>query len=249
MKIKIISFVVLTFLYFLIPVEVIFASDEPENDSTASLQYNFNADLVSRYVWRGLPQSLSPNIQPYAWIEYKTLSFGAWASYGISQPYAEVDLYLSYKAGLFTFTVNDYFNEDEEDMSISDYFQFDKKDSLDTPHILEGAISFNGSENFPLSVTVATFFYGSDKDTVGDNYYSTYLELAYNFDIGDNELAIFAGGTIAEGYYADKAAIINLGLNASREIPFSEKYSMPVNMSLVINPNAKNIFFVFGLTF
>jgi hypothetical protein len=249
MKTKIMSLVLTALVYFSIPPQVVSGVDQSEDDSTSGLQYNFNADLVNRYIWRGIPQSLNPNIQPYAWIDYKNFSFGAWASYGISQPYAEVDLYLSYTAGLFTFTINDYFNQDEEDLSLTDYFQYAEKDSSDTPHILEGAITFNGTENIPLSLTAATFFYGCDKDTVGDNYYSTYLELAYGFKIGNNELSIFAGGTLAEGYYADKAAFINVGLKAVREIPISEKFSMPVSMALIINPNAKNIFFVFGITF
>lgn len=249
MKTKIILLVFTALVYFSLPSQVVSGADQSEDDSTSDLQYHFNADLVSRYIWRGIPQNLNPNIQPYAWIDYKNFSFGAWATYGISQPYAEVDLYLSYTAGLFIFTVNDYYNEDEEDLSLNDYFQYGETDSSDTPHILEGVITFNGTENIPLSVTAATFVYGCDKDTTGDNYYSTYLELAYGFNIGCNDLSVFAGGTVAEGYYADKAALVNVGLKASRDIPVSEKFSMPISMALILNPDAKDIFFVFGITF
>jgi hypothetical protein len=227
----------------------LYASDQESGESTSALQYNFNADMVSRYIWRGLGQSLNPNIQPYASLEYKNFALGAWASYGLSAPFAEIDLYLSYTLGSITITVNDYYNEDESDMSLHDYFQYNDKDSISTVHSFEGAISFGGMDNFPVSATFATFFYGDDKDEEGINYYSTYLELAYGFDIGENELSLFGGGTLAEGYYADKAAIINLGLKASREIYINERFTIPTSMSFIINPYAKDVFFVFGFTF
>lgn len=220
-----------------------------ENDSSGNFKYLFNADIVNRYIWRGQPQCLNPSIQPYAWVEYKDFSLGAWSSYGIAAPYAEIDLYVSYSIGPLAFTINDYYNEDETDMTLHDYFQYSDKDSITTSHSIEGAITFEGTENFPFSATVATFFYGDDKDSSGNNYYSTYLELDYNFQIGTNNLSLFAGGTIAEGYYADKAALVNVGLKADKELQITEKYSLPIFMSLIVNPYAKDIFFTIGMTF
>jgi hypothetical protein len=220
-----------------------------EEDSTSGLSFSFNADVVSRYIWRGLPSNLSANLQPYASIEYKNFAFGAWGSYAVNSAYSEVDLYFSYNAGPVSFTINDYYNEDEADLAANDYFNFSNTDTSCSPHALEGAITFNGSENMPLSITAATFFYGNDVDSTNSNYYSTYLELAYTTTLNDNDIKFFAGGTIGEGYYADKAAFVNIGFTASRDIKFSDSFSLPVTTSLIINPNAKDIFFVFGLTF
>lgn len=221
-----------------------------QKDSSSKVSLSFNADLVSRYIWRGLPLSLSPNIQPYASLTYKDLSFGAWSSYAFAAPYAEIDLYLSYTVSLFTLTLNDYFNEDETDMTINDCFKWNNSGGVNTPHALEGVITYNGTESLPLSLTAATFFYGNDKDTTDNkNFYSTYLEIAYKFSINENELKLFAGGTINKGLYADKAAIINTGVAISREIKLSDSFSLPAFTSLIVNPYAKDIFFTFGITF
>lgn len=216
-----------------------------DNDSS-SLSFSFNADFVSRYIWRGLPMNSTPNIQPYAVLTYKNFAFGAWGSYGISSPYAEVDLYATYNISVFSVTLNDYFNEDETDMSLNNYFLWKK---ATTPHSLEAVASFNGTDNLPLSFSVGTMFYGNDKDIEGDNLYSTYLELGYTISTNKNEFKLFAGATTGEGYYANKAALVNLGVTFSREIKVSDSFSIPVFSSLILNPNAKDAFLVFGLTF
>ncbi len=220
-----------------------------EEDTVPSLSFSLNADIVSRYIWRGLPLSQNPNIQPYASMTYRNVTFGAWGSYAISEPYAEVDLFLSWDVGAFTLTLNDYYNEDETDMSVNNYFQFSDRDTIVTPHSLEGQITFNGTDGFPLSLTLATFFYGNDRNEDNKNYFSTYLELGYEHSIGENTLSWFLGGTVNEGFYADKAAVVNMGVTASRELKFSESFTMPVSASLILNPDAKDIFFVFSLTF
>jgi len=222
---------------------------QPEDDSIPSLSFSFDADLVSRYIWRGLPLELHANIQPYASVNYKNFTLGAWGSYALSNPYAEADIYLSYDLDAFTFTVSDYYNEDETDMSFSDYFQYSDKDTTVTPHSLEGQITFNGTENLPLSLTVATFFYGNDRNENNKNCYSTYIELGYEHTLGENTLSYFLGGTVAKGLYAEKAAIVNLGLKATRDMVISEKTSLPVSAAFILNPDAKDIYFVFSLTF
>ena len=128
--------------------------------------------------------------------------------------------------------------------------KWDNNDSINTSHTIEGVISYNGTESLPLSLKAATFFYGNDKDTVNNkNFYSTYVELAYNQSLKNVELKYFVGGTIKKGYYANSPAIINLGLIASRQIKITEQFSLPVNMSIILNPKANDIFVTFGMTF
>lgn len=213
--------------------------------SDNGLTFSLNADLVNRYLWRGLLYSPNPNVQPYASLAYKGLTFGAWGSYGASTNYAEVDLYLSYSVKQFTLTINDYYNEDETNLSKANYFEC-RNDS--TPHMLEASLTYNGPENFPIAFTAATFFYGNDKDAKGNNYFSTYLEASYRATIGGLQTKLFLGGTIGEGLYADKAAIVNLGIGMSKEIKVTDSFAIPVNASFVINPHAKDAFFIFGIT-
>lgn len=234
------------------------ASDNPvlgsdsfvnNNDTLDRVSFSLNADIVSRFVWRGLPLDLHANIQPGTSVSFKNITLGAWGSYAFSNNFAEVDLFLSYDIGAFTFAVFDYYNEDETDLSFNNYFQFSDKGTRVTPHSVEGQISFNGTENLPVSISLGTFIYGNDRDAENKNCYSTYLELGYEHNIGENTLSYFLGGTITEGFYAEKAAIVNLGFKAARELNLSETASFPISASLIINPYAKDIFFVFGLTF
>lgn len=207
--------------------------------------FSFSTNIVNRYVWRGLLYSANPNIQPTIGFAKGNLSLGVWGSYGIAVPYAEVDLYVSYTAGNFTFTINDYYTEDETDLTLHNYFNWDK---AKTPHSLEGAVTFNGTESFPISITAATFFYGYDRDANGDNYYSTYFEIGYSKQLGGTLMNLFVGGTPAQGLYHSKAGIVNLGVGLSKEVAITEKFKLPVFTQLVINPSAQDIFFVFGLT-
>ena len=212
-------------------------------DSTDSnFRFNVHADLLSRYIWRGMPLSLNPNIQPYANIGYKGFNLMAFGSYAVSKPYAEFDLFLSYTKGMFTIQVNDYFVEDEDNPANTNYFMY-KPDS--TPHTVEAQISFNG----PITLTVATFIYGYDPNEAGENSYSTYLEVGYPFTLKDYSLKAFVGGTVNEGFYADKAAITNVGFMAIKEIQITDKYSLPIQSSLIVNPNTRDLYFVFGITF
>lgn len=214
-----------------------------------SLSIDINGDIVSRYIWRGLPLSLGANIQPAVSASYGRFSFGAWGSYGLSTPYSEADLYLSFSPGAFTISLSDYYFEDENDLSFNDYGNYSCTDSTTTPHTIEGSVTFNGTENFPLELTAATFLYGDDKDDNNKNYFSTYLEAAYSTSVKESELRIFIGGTIREGFYSDKAAITNIGLTASHELNISNTISIPVYTSFIINPDANDVFLVFGMTF
>lgn len=215
--------------------------------SDDSLSFSFNADLVSRYLWRGLLYSPNPNIQPYASLSCKGLTFGAWASYGISTTYAETDLYLSYSVGQFTLSVNDYYVFSDDSLGKFNYFNCKKSETL---HSLEGSIIYTGSKSFPISLTAATFFAGSDDyDGDGNNDYSTYFEAAYNANVSGVPLKLFVGGTPKKGLYSDNANIVNIGINATKTLKFSSTYELPVFATLAVNPYSKTMFFVFGITF
>ncbi len=217
------------------------------SSSSDSVSFSLNADIVSRYLWRGLLYSPNPNIQPYASISYKGLTFGAWASYGISTPYAETDLYLSYAIGQFTISVNDYYAASDDSLVNYNYLNCKKSETL---HSLEGSIIYTGPESFPISLTAATFFAGNDdSDGDGKNDYSTYFEVAYNAEISGTPLKLFVGGTPQKGLYSDNANIVNIGINATKKLRISNTFELPVFGSLVLNPNSKDMFFVFGITF
>jgi hypothetical protein len=212
--------------------------------TSAKAQFSVGADIVSNYVWRGVEQDLTntkgtPNIQPTVSFTTGKLTLGAWGSAGILGSVKEVDLYATYViSDLFSVTATDYnWNFTQS------YFSYKKT----TDHVYEGTVNYAGVKSFPLSATINTMFYGADKKTSGDQAYSTYLELAYPIS---DVAKVFVGGSLNESanYGTTGAAFTNIGLKVSKSIVFSDKFSLPVYGIVGFNPNAKDAFFVAGIT-
>jgi len=235
------------FIWSLLTVSFIFVTAYPVSASdTLKIEPSVSADFVTRYVWRGMLLNSSPAVQPTLDFTYGGLSFGSWASYTFAlEELQEVDLYLSYNYNFLTLTLNDYYNPNELYDTLHNYFDWDKSTS---PHALELAATLSDFGDLPLSLTAGVFFYGNDRDDSGNNYYSTYIELGYFKTIGKNDFSAFLGFTPAEGYYSDKLSIVNVGVSVVRTIEITDKFSLPIAGSFIVNPDAKNVFFVLGIT-
>ena len=249
-----------------------FAQDSSQVSSTVSL--DLGADIVSRYVWRGQQfGGSSPNIQPYVEFGIGNFVIGAWGAYSLGgdNPFQEFDLYATYNLfdDVVSITVTDYFFPDES----SDYKYFDYTDTT-TGHIIEGLVSFNGTDKIPFSVFIAINLYGDDASRISDipsflNKFdgiqnSTYLELGYEtslnsgvkfeafvgFNLTDPRSADLSGsGYIGEtGFYGDDIGIVNLGITVSKDIKISEDFSLPMMTSVITNPQAQKVYLVFGLS-
>lgn len=220
----------------------------------------FGADIVSRYIWRGINLGgPSSHVQPH--IEYSAgntgLALGFWGSQGIGtgSPGAEADIYISYSPfDFFTLTVNDYFFPSEIPFSRDSYFNYKKGE---TGHTIELMARFNGTPGFPFSLLFAMNVYGADGvDEKGENYNAKYLEIGYSTSLQNTGIEAFAGMALdnpkidqgAEGWYGNSSGIINLGVTLSRKIQFSEKITIPAFSSIILNPEAGNIFMVIGLS-
>jgi len=229
---------------FILSLALCIISSKGQNTST--LSFNTGVDINSRYVWRGLLFSDSPNIQPYMSLGVKGFSAMAWASYATSKNYAEVDLFLSYTTNGLTLSLNDYFSEDELDMFSTDYSEW--TDTL-TNHLVEASITYQlPFEKLPLVFTASTFIYGADLDADKQQNYSSYFEIKYPFSHDEFDFSMFMGATTGKGFYADKAALVNLGVSVSRPIKLSETFSIPFNTSLLFHPYHKDVFFVVGIS-
>ncbi|MEI6766599.1 MAG: hypothetical protein WCM76_13280 [Bacteroidota bacterium] len=216
---------------------------------------SIGSDLMSRYVWRGTCYSRSPNVQPSITFDPGIgLKAGAWGSYGIMGDYAEADLFLSYSFKGVSLTLNDYYFPNES-APVMNYFNYK---SATTGHQFEAALGYDGPEKFPIHFLAGTIVYGADKkldkttiDTVTmdttmtyKSRFSTYFELGYTFGMFN----VFAGFTPAAGIYGDGMGVINAGITARKEIKITDKFSLPAQMSVITNPRARNIYFVFGIS-
>ncbi|HEX3010233.1 MAG TPA: hypothetical protein VHO90_21735 [Bacteroidales bacterium] len=213
-------------------------------DSLQNSSFSLNADLVSRYVWRGQLYSAAPNIQPYASFTKGQFTVGTWGSYAIGENYSEVDFYVSWQYKNFGLSLNDYCTLSEVPGE-SDYFNLKDTSTL---HSVEAVATFQISENFPLTLTAAAFFYGADRDDSGDKYYSSYFELSYPLSTREYEFNFFMGATPSEGLYGDKAGFVNVGLSAQKSIKMSDSFQLPAKVQLAANPLAKSMYIVFSLT-
>jgi hypothetical protein len=242
-----------------------------EEASSTSPQISLGADFVSRYIWRGKDYGNSPAIQPNVAFSVAGLKIGTWGCYGLNEyktkindstivdmgHYAETDFFVSYTYNWFTLGITDYFFPNPQNPNYGNkYFNYNNKT---TGHSLEVSLSFNGTDKIPLQVFAGTFIYGADKgkDSTGvygtgdKNNFSTYLEASYLFTIKKIgvDLKPFIGGIpMGSAFYGEKAGIVNLGFTATKPIRITKGFTLPVYASVITNPQAQSIFFVFGLT-
>lgn len=211
------------------------------------INFDIGGDLVNRFIWRGMNLNTSASIQPYIEISGGAFTLGTWSSYTFSQEtYQEVDVYLDYSYKNLSITLNDYFAPIDSLFTTNAYFNWDKRS---TTHALEAILTLSEIGNLPFTFTGGIFIYGCDQNEKGENYYSTYLELNYDFELSRNTVSTFVGMTPFEGLYAANLAIVNMGITVSRDIKITEHLSLPIYGSFILNPYTENVYMVAGLTF
>lgn len=208
------------------------AQDVKEKKIKFPFKLNVGADLMSRYVWRGLDYGASPSIQPTMSFGIGNFEIGYWGAIALTNNYIETDLYAKYSFKGFSVTITDYYipslASDVNDSRYSYCKNYNKIDydtisgeNLDkfTCHSVEATLQFKGPEKFPISVTVGTYIYGNDKspqDTVFTptglvqsinfkNRFSTYIELGYSFAVKQFNFDVFAGATPFSSVYSTPA--------------------------------------------
>jgi hypothetical protein len=192
--------------------------------ASAYAGFGINADVVSRYVWRGTDFGNSASIQPGLAFTSGGLKIGDWASYAITSGGSnENDLYVTYTVGGLGLTLTDYYFPESGDI-----FNYKNDDSI---HFLEASASYSvGKLGF-----LAGYFFSGDPDN------SLYAEASYQIVSSDElsaKLIVGAGG----GMYAvkDDFTAVNIGLTVSKGATFA---------SFILNPDAKTDFLVFGFSF
>ena len=120
---------------------------------------------------------------------------------------------------------------------------------------MEGSVAYKGTQ-VPLSITMATMFYGADKkaeDSTKNNF-STYFELGYSFAVKEYSFDASVGMTPADGFYGDGYGnvtgfgVVALGITGYKKIQFSEKYETTLRTSLIFNPQQEKAYLVLGIT-
>ncbi len=193
------------------------------------------ADVVSSYIWRGLysgPASVQPGIS----LSAGNFTVGAWGSTSLQSSWREFDLYAGYSIGNFSVLVTDYFfPRSLPDGEGSGYFDY-------SDHVFEGTLGYSFGDAFPLSLAWNTNF-------AGDDDYSSYFEASYGISVGSVTVDLILGGTPWAGTYSDKFSLVNASVKASKDIRVTDSFSIPVFTQAILNPDTKDVFLVFGMSF
>ncbi len=220
----------------------------------AQPEVSLGADLVNRYVWRGIDYGDQINVQPGLAVSFGGVEVGTWASYGISSigsgpAFAEQDFYVSASAGPATFGVTDYYYPILNDSETSDFLNF--SGDYAGAHTLEGFVQL-APEGLPVSLLVATAFYNASD-------FPTYVELGTGFALGGLDWSAAAGavfaldapeGTAGSPFYGTTtdAAFINLTLGVGKSLQITDAFALPISAALVVNPDSERSFLVFGIS-
>ena len=197
--------------------------------SDLKAQFTAGVDLYSSYVWRG-SKFAGPSVQPSVKFTTGGLTAGAWGSYDFSG-YKETDPYISYSLPIgLSIGVTDYYYEGD----ITDF-----SDSTGS-HALEVNLGYT-IKGLSLAGNYIVNEAGGAASMGGDMYFqATYAFSSFSAFIG-------AGN----GWHTSdsKFNVCNIGIQASKSIDLTEKFSIPVTGQVIVNPDKKQLFMVVGLSF
>jgi len=244
----------ITILALFLSSNFLLAQDAPVSKKRDTI--TIGVDVMSRYVFRGTEVGgASPSIQPNLEYSYGNFSIGLWGAYATNRTLTqEADIYMTYAVNdNISFTVTDYFLP----RSDGNYTYFDYGRDT-TGHLFEAAVNYTGKSTFPISLLVATNFYGADAvrlntdGTKKNIQFSTYAELGYSFKKFDAFMGFNLTTPNAKlgetGFYGNGFGVVNLGITANKSIKISKTFDLPLQFSLITNPQAEKIFFVLGFS-
>jgi uncharacterized protein (TIGR02001 family) len=192
--------------------------------------FSLGADFYSNYIWRGTKFGSGPAFQPTVKFSTSGLTLGVWGSFDASG-YTEADAFISYgfKFGL-TLGLTDYYYPG------LDYFDYSDTSGAHAFEINAG-YTFKGlslSANYILNEAGGAASVGGDK----------YFEVGYSF----TNFKLFAGA--GDGWHTSDGdfAVCNLGLSTWKTIDVTDKFSVPVSGSVILNPERKQLFLVVGFS-
>ncbi len=203
----------------------------------AKAQFSVGADLVSRYIWRGVDYGNAPAVQPTVEFSAGNLAIGAWGSYALgsndgTSTFREADLYASYG---FDFGLS---------LGITDYYYPGTKWGEFGDKISSHAFEFNagyelGSLSLSGNYMINNSIYGA-----GAEDGTMYFEAGYAFKSVD----LFVGA--GDGWHSSSGEfeVVNVGIGTSKDIKITDSFSLPLFGQAIINPNTEQFHIVVGLS-
>lgn len=204
-------------------------SAQEESGST----FDVGAELVSNYIWRGTKFGTGPAVQPFIEFIAGNFAVGSWGSFGITDNESpESDLYISYEFDFgLSLGLTDYYFPGTE------YFDYSTATGA---HGLEVNLAYEIK-----GISIGSNYMINEAGGAGTAGGDMYFELGYGFE----SVSLFVGA--GDGWHTSDGdfSVCNLGISASKEIPITTSYSLPISGSVILNPETEQFYVVFGVTF
>lgn len=202
---------------------------------------NLSLEISSKYMWRGIEYGTAPTLFPMISFNKAGFSIFGMGAYAFNGSHQEVDLGVSYTYKGLTVGVSDYYYPSAVGEKDS-YFDFNNKT---TGHYVESYIMLSPFK-IPLWFTLSTYVYGCDKNTDGNQAYSSYIEVGYNHYFNDNNyLSLIAGANLNKSFYTNYESgfnVVNIMIKYTHTLVIN-KFLLPVSASYIINPYKEKAFF------
>lgn len=208
---------------------------------TADSSLYMQVDLANRWIFRGMCYTESPVIQPSFGYDKGRWNFMVWGSYPLEQHgYVEIDITAEYRvAEWMTLGITDYFGINDSLGARHSFFDFRRETTM---HMFDVYTILEPFRKVPLSLLCSFWAWGCDREeeTLKQNF-STYFELSYEKEIGPFTADFFAGGTTGKGFYAERPALVNVGLGLTKEFVIGN-LNLPLKTEFIFNPDAQNVY-------
>ncbi len=208
------------------------AQDSTAVESTNG--FDTGLDIYSSYIFRGSKFGTGPAFQPWVSYTYGGFSIGSWGSVSSgAEEASEMDLYAAYEFGFgLSLGVTDYYYTGNDWMN----YTLDSTGS----HGLEvnAGYSIKG-------ISLAANYIPTQSLGAGTAGGDMYFELGYEFE----KFSVFAGA--GDGWHSadGEFKLVNLGISTGKEVEITDKYSLPISGSVIVNPDKKELFLAVGLSF
>jgi hypothetical protein len=214
-----------------------------------SLSANVQIDVHSSLIWRGVALERNPVMQAAFVLHYDqfqaafygTQTFGG----GFNATLLQVQYSIASAWGTFTPTLTDYYFPGNR----LPFFSFANDGT--GAHTLEAALTYQAPKAVPVRIFAAINIFN-------DPRFSAYSEAAYSFSIGTIEVSAFLGVLLtprSAWYSSPHSPVVQhiginaLGFRASYAVQITDKWSLPIAASFVLNPNAGYAYAVASISF
>ncbi|MCH4213270.1 MAG: hypothetical protein LKF70_10850 [Prevotella sp.] len=217
--------------------------DATATNAQDNVKSTISANLVNQYIWRG--QDLGDvSVQPALGISWKGVSLSSFGNVGLSDKddTKEFDLTGAYTFKGLNMGITDYwFNQPNKR-----YFCYA---AHKTSHVFEANVGYNFG---PLALQWYTNFAGNDGiNKNGNRAYSSYVEISAPFTFATCDWNAAVGAVpYRTSFYSDVNgfAITNVSLRATKAIPITSSFTLPIYAQITANPSNEKAYFIFGFT-